>query len=233
MDVFLGDAKEGRHQAGGWIHYLFTLSDLTGNDYRCLKNWYSKYNLLGSVVELYETAYNYAGISSEMLFLNLTQALETYHARFVSNDLKNYIKLVDGFLRETYKLAGDDEFDKHHLSYWHILIAQDEKRTKSITLKSKLGYLFLAGFEITFEYLDYSMEEFIRKVVDTRNYYTHYSIDKKDKIFPKQQLPYANGILLGILQYYILKEIGIEDKQIKRVVHQQMAGVMRSYDAIK
>lgn len=232
-DVFLGDAKAGMHQAGGWMYYLFALSDLTGNDYLCLKNWYSKYDLLGSIVELYETAYNYPGISSEMLFLNLTQALETYHARFVSNNLEKYIKLVDNFLRESYKLTDDVEFDEHILSYRRVFIAQDEKKSRSITLKSRLGYLFLARFEIIFEYLDYKMKEFIQKVVDTRNYYTHYSIDKKEKIFPNHQLPYVNGILLGILQYYILREIGIEDGHIKKVVHRQMAGVSHSYNAVK
>ena len=36
-DVFIGDAKAGKHQAGGWMYYLFTLSDLTGNAYHCLK----------------------------------------------------------------------------------------------------------------------------------------------------------------------------------------------------
>lgn len=234
-DAFLGDAKAGKYQvkAGDWIYYLFTLSDLTGNDHHSLRNWYSKYDLLGSIVELYETAYNYPGISSEMLFLNLTQALETYHARFVSNDLKKYIRLVDGFLRESYKLTDNEEFDGHILSYRQILIAQDEKRTRSITLKSRLGYLFLAKFEMVFEYLDYKMDVFIQKVVDTRNYYTHYSIDKKEKIFPEHQLPYVNGILLGVLQYYILKEIGIKEKHIKKVVSQQMAGVLHSYNAIK
>ena len=91
----------------------------------------------------------------------------------------------------------------------------------------------MARFEFIFEYLDYKRDEFIQKVVDTRNYYTHYSIDKKEKIFPKYQLPYVNGILLGVLQYYILKEIGIKDEHIKKVVHQQMAGVSHSYNITK
>ena len=46
-------------------------------------------------------------------------------------------------------------------------------------------------------------------------------------------MPYVNGILLGVLQYYILKEIGIKDEHIKKAVRQQMAGVSHSYDAIK
>jgi len=32
------------------------------------------------LLQLTKGAYNYVGISSKMLFLNLTQALETYHA---------------------------------------------------------------------------------------------------------------------------------------------------------
>ena len=144
-----------------------------------------------------------------------------------------FSRCIGAYSSAKFELTDDDEFDGHILSYRQVLIAQNEEGVRSITLKSRLGYLFLARFEIIFEYLDYKMDEFIQKVVDTRNYYTHYSIDKKEKIFPKHQMPYVNGILLGVLQYYILKEIGIKDEHIKKAVGQQMAGVSHSYDAIK
>lgn len=169
------------------------------------------------------------GISAEMLFLNLAQALETYHARFVCDDLKQYVRMIDTFLRETYELEADAEYSENEKSWRRILINQDEDKSRSIVLKSRLGYLFLARFEYVFSFLDYSREDFIERMVHTRNYYTHYSPDKERLIFPFRKLPYVNGILMAVLQYYMMREIGIPDGRIKKKVGMQIEGVMRSY----
>ncbi len=234
MEAVLGDGRNGKTsiRPGGY-DYLFDLSNLVETDYECLRNWYNKYDKMRPVVELYEASYNFPGISAEMLFLNLVQALETYHARFVCDDLKQYIRLVDNFLRETYDLAEDAEWTDLAGSYREILIAQDEKRSKAIVLKSRLGYLFLARFQYIFSYLGYKMTKFIDLVVDTRNYYTHYSQAKEDKIFPRDELPYVNGILMGVLQYYILQEIGLPMEQIKEKVGRLISSVMQSYHIMK
>ena len=77
------------------------------------------------------------------------------------------------------------------------------------------------------------MTKFIDLVVDTRNYYTHYSQAKEDKIFPRDELPYVNGILMGVLQYYILQEIGLPMEQIKEKVGRLISSVMQSYHIMK
>ncbi|MCH5261422.1 MAG: hypothetical protein J1F42_00750 [Lachnospiraceae bacterium] len=229
-DAFVGDRVEGKTIPGGSWEWLFSMQDLITEDCRCLRNWYNKYEKLKPVVELYEAAHRFRGISVEMLFLNLVQALETYHARFVCDSLKQYITMVDVFLRETYSLQEGEDWNEHVLAYRNLLIAQDEKKSKSIHLKSRLGYLFLANFKYVFSYLDYRKDDFIQLVLDTRNYYTHYAEEKKDRTFPVEKLPYVNGILMGVLQYYLLQEIGINNKKIEYVVGNQMERVMRSFD---
>lgn len=229
--VFLGDCREGKHNAGNWFDYLFNLEDLIGNDFRCLKNWYVKYDKLKPIVDLYETAFNYIGISTEMLFLNLAQALETYHARFVSDDYKEYVGIVDEFLSQTSRLSSKDKFVGLSVNYRELLIAQSQ--INFITLKSRLGDLFLARLDIIFSFLDYRIDEFIQTTLDSRNYFTHYSVDKKNKVFPEKKLPYVNGILLAVLQYYIMKEIEIDSGKIKKQVLQQVRAVNREYDMIK
>lgn len=228
--VYLGDEQEGRTSSDkGRYRYLFTLDDLTEEGCRCLRNWYDKYERMKPVIELYEATWNVSGISAEMLFLNLAQALETYHARFVCDDLKQYVRMIDTFLRETYELEADAEYSENEKSWRRILINQDEDKSRSIVLKSRLGYLFLARFEYVFSFLDYSREDFIERMVHTRNYYTHYSPDKERLIFPFRKLPYVNGILMAVLQYYMMREIGIPDGRIKKKVGMQIEGVMRSY----
>ncbi len=232
MEVFQGNFLEGKHQPGIWHDYLFDLNDLVNNNFNCLKNWYSKYDRLRVIVNLYESAFVFKDISMEILFLNLAQALETYHARFVSDNLNEYINLVDDFLRKTFELSQEDEFSEHIESYRKILIAQDANK-KFITLKSRLGYLFLAKFEFIFSFLDYNRGDFIQTTLDTRNYFTHYSADKENKIFPKEKLPYVNGILIAVLQYYLLKEIGIDENKIAEKVGQQIKGMEMAYQSIK
>lgn len=231
-EVFQGNFAEGKHQPGIWHDYLFDLNDLVNDNFNCLKNWYSKYDRLSVIVNLYESAFVFNDISMEILFLNLAQALETYHARFVSDNLNEYIDLVDDFLRKTYELTQEDEYSEHIERYRKILIAQDAN-IKFITLKSRLGYLFLAKFEFIFSFLDYNRGDFIQTTLDTRNYFTHYSVDKENRIFPKEKLPYVNGILIAVLQYYFLKEIGIDDKKIAEKVGQQIAKIENGYQSIK
>lgn len=231
--VYLGNHRDGKHNAGHWHEYLFNLEDLTNNNCSSLEKWYYNYDKLRPVIDLYSSAFNYTGISAEMLFLNLIQALETYHARFISDNFKEYCDIINEFLRKSYNLTPNEEFKDLPQSYRELLIAQNIQKSKSITLKSRLGDLFLARFEIIFSFLNYNITEFIQTTLDSRNYFTHYSVNKEDKIFPKTQLPFVNGILLAILQYYIMKEIGIYNEKIKERVNQQLGAVEHSYNMIK
>lgn len=180
------------------------------------------------MIDLYESAFNYNGISAEMLFLNLAQALETYHARFISDSLIQYKEIVNNFLRQKYNLSNQAELTEAAISFREILIAQDSKN-KTITLKSRLGYLFLAKCNIQFTFLDYDIKEFIQKTLDSRNYFTHYSPDKEDKIFSERKLPYVNSILIVVLQYYIMEEIGIDTVKIKKILYQQLRAIDHSF----
>lgn len=230
MPVYLGDEQDGVTTAGrGTYFYLFSLGDLTRNGCKSLRLWYDKYERLKPVIELYEAAWNVPGISAEMLFLNLAQALETYHARFVCDDFKQYVDLVDDLLRTVHELAPDAEFSEHVKKQRKIMINQDLERSKRIVLKSRLGYLFCARFVFIFSYLHYRMTDFIDRMVYTRNYYTHYSPDKEKLIFPSEELPYINGLLMAVLQYYIMNEIEISTDIIEEKVRRQIAGVMDSY----
>lgn len=228
MEIFIGDFRKGKHKSGKWYEYLFQLKDLTSNDNICFRKWYEKYERLQPIVDLYGSSYNFKGISREMLFLNLAQALETYHARFISNDYKEYENLVDKKLRELFVISEDEELSGDAVRFKSIMIAQNGKR--AITLKSRLGYLFLGDMKVCFEFLNYPIEEFIQKTLDSRNYYTHYSMEKQDKVFPKEELPYVNGILIAILQYYILKEIGINEEKILEKIGQTMGNVVTAYE---
>lgn len=228
MKVFCGSGNAGHHKGGDWTEFLFTLNDLTVDNKKCLSMWFEKYKRLKPVVELSTSVFNYVDISKEMLFLNLVQGLETYHTRFISDNIKEYYHFVDEMLMKKYHVSSFDKLPEEALDDRAFLITErDAKKAKRILLRSRLGYLFYSKSKTWRVFLGYSREEFVNKVVDTRNYLTHYNENKEEKIFSEQEFLYANSLLMLYLQYYVLIEIGIKKKKAKKLLHK---GLCEIYD---
>nr|WP_254909559.1 hypothetical protein [Enterococcus sp. 9D6_DIV0238]OUZ33441.1 hypothetical protein A5889_002154 [Enterococcus sp. 9D6_DIV0238] len=105
-------------EEGGYINYLFTCQDLvdSGN----LNDWHKKRSKLEPVLDLYLEVY-YSGTSKiENHFLNICQALETYHARMISDSKNEYKKMakskLEGYQSEWEKFLIRDP----RLSLIHI-----------------------------------------------------------------------------------------------------------------
>ena len=143
--------------------------------------------------------------------MNLMQALETYHARFVTDSKDNYVRHVDQMLKEVFK--GDSG---ETIKEWRArLISPDQESPKcnKVYLKSRLADLvFAEGIICWWSFNEGKGEDFVTKLVDTRNYYTHYGEDKKDKAYTKDELPFVTRHLLCLLKYHLLTQMGF-DKQ--------------------
>ena len=107
------------------------------------------------------------------------------------------------------------------------------RRKKSIFLKNRLSDLIIEEFGIdTYLRDEEQIQNFLRAVVDNRNYHTHYSLEQKDRILVKGRLKEAIHILKSILEFYLLKEIGffgehIDMKILKRI---ELASELYGYD---
>ena len=173
--VFLGNELSQPTNSASRFEFLLSLSNLFDAGANSIANWYTRYDLLQPVIELYESPYRYRSISDEMLFLNLTQALETFHARFISNNVKEYVEKLQNF------------FEEHSIpeSWQDFLLQDNQKKRNSILLKNKLAYLFCpAVHQLWFDTIVCNLLDFIQKIVDTRNYLTHYDITKKKPDLP-------------------------------------------------
>ena len=85
-----------------------------------------------------------------------------------------------------------------------------------MTLESRLAELLLAEFNIFFYTGKVSYRDFPHIITKTRNYYTHYDErQKKLAINEKELSPYVR-ILVTILEYYLLDELGFEDVEFRR-----------------
>lgn len=188
-----------------WIN----LSELILNN--SFAKYFTKYELLEPVIELYLEIIYSKTISNRQIFLNIVQALETYHSRFKTNNLNEFIERIE---REFLKGRPKEWAEKDK----KFLIANSRN---FITLESRLADLLLAEFQIHFDTGDIDYYDFPNVIASTRNYYIHYDerIKKRSKVFTENELYIYNSSLLYILEYYILLELGFYDvgKIIKKL----------------
>ena len=186
-DIILGTGEINTNIVNS--DYLFNLPEF--NDF---SNWTKPYEKLKPILDLYFVIYT--NIPTKVRFLLLIQALETFHARFINDNKKYYIKRVESIL-----LNGIN----HELLYI-------DKNKKHITLYERICDLCYADGNIPFPQTNY--RELIEKLVRTRHYYTHYDEKRREEgIFAINKL--LNEFLKSLLEYHILTIIGFDDKFIK------------------
>lgn len=167
--------------------------------------WIEYYEKLKPILDLYFLILdNQYYLTSELVFLNLVQALETFHARFITDDVKEYVTraktLVANYL--------------HHEEWLDFLCDKGQRSSRSIYLKSRLADLMFANGQ-HLEMVD-DTHQGIQKIVDTRNYYTHYDPNKLERSFTKSELPVVNYKLRLLLEFHIQKLIGFDEDSLKK-----------------
>lgn len=176
-----------------WI----SISELINNN--SINLYFDKQEKLAPIIELFLEPLKSEESSNTRVFLNIVQALETYHSRFVTNSLKKYKKRIEDIIKD----QPNDNKEK----YRKFLIA---KSTEYITLESRIADLLVSEWRIIFDTGDINYWEFPSVVAQSRNYYIHYEewIKRNQRVLSSEELRYYNRSLLKILEYYILLELG-------------------------
>jgi len=192
-------------------HMLFTFKDIHDRFEIFLRNWFEKTHLLKPTYDLYFGILYNPHLYLESQFLSLTQAIESYHQRIYGGE-----KYLSG---EGYEVVYD------------ALVEAIPEKTKD-SLKERLKEYLKYGNEFNLrtrikEILDSYRElmglfikdegKFVNDVVETRNYLTHYSKDKKE---PSPAKNYDELFLLIhnlriIVEICLLKEVGFSLEEIK------------------
>ena len=81
-------------------------------------------------ITLYFSIVKYDDMPIEMKYLNIVQALETYHARFKYNDLKKYKKHV----LQLFRCKTIDEIDEKQRNAYFDVTQSDENITYILSL---------------------------------------------------------------------------------------------------
>ena len=176
-----------------------------------------KLTLLEPVFNLYLSQFRYSEMPLEMVFLNIIQAVETFHARFFYEDKKgNYIDSVEK------RFSQNENYED--IKKLLLNKTQVDCNCHHIILVSRINDLLIRGGEIFNDYYD-GNSQFAQELADTRHYYTHYAKEKKGKAIKGERLKEAIEILSLVLDYHICLQLNINNHYLEEREMLHIAGI--------
>jgi hypothetical protein len=191
---------------------LFTLANIHPFYQEALTLWFQKADVLRPVYDLYfSTLYN-PKLYLEGRFLSLAQALETYHRRMVGGTYlteTEYADLNAAFLSalDSFKIDADAKNAfRGKLQYLNEFSLR--KRVRDVI--NSLG----GG---TLEFIP-DPGRFASRIVDTRNYLTHYNPSLKANAAEGETLFHLTELLRFLLELCLLRELGLPEELRAQIV---------------
>lgn len=169
----------------------------------CIQTWSAKKELLEPIIHYFVEAHE-KGFHVPMSFLKVVQAIEAFSRRMRNNKIwsdKEFEEMI-----ERITLQVQDEDDKKLISG----IISNEPR-----LRQRLNEI-LSEVNDIFEIPSKKRSSYIYKIVNTRNYFTHFDESLKDKILDVNTMYYIANYLKLVLRVLLLRELGINNDLIKQ-----------------
>ena len=189
---------------------LFNYSSISNRCQSVLANWLGKADLLQPVYPLFfGTLYN-PELYIENKFLSFICAVEAFHTRsesfkkeYISNE--EYKKIRDIITNAIPRETSSDlkERIKEMLRYGN------EK-----SLRKKLKDILTANANITNKFIE-NNDQFIQKVVNTRNYLVHYDKELEPSSANRSELFLYTEKLRLLLEICLLRELGFTTNEIE------------------
>ncbi len=185
--------------------YNFTLNQIPSD-----KDINKELEKLVPIFNLYLSLFKYRDMPLEMVFLNIVQALETFHSRFFYQDKKkNYVESV------MERFSGSVNFDQ--LKKKLLSDTQMDENCSYIILVSRLNDLLIGNYNTIFYNYWGCEEDYGQIIADTRHYYTHYGSSKEKKALKGDNLEEAIFVLRSLLEYHICLILGIDiEKKVRQ-----------------
>jgi len=185
---------------------LFTYGTIKSNAHDVFNNWLRAYEVMAPALSLYFSTKNGAQKYIDGKFLALAQGLETYHRR-TSDE-----KLMDSSEFDSLISTIKESCPEEHVEWLSGRLMHGNeinlgKRLKRIIepFKDKLGS-------------NKERSKLLRKIVDTRNYLTHYSENLKDNAADGKELWILCQKMEVIFLLHFMKVVGFSDEEIESVV---------------
>jgi hypothetical protein len=174
--------------------------------------WFSKAELLRAVYTLFFGSMYFSDMYPRFHFLNLIQAIETFHRNIRKGQ---YLTETDF---EPIRTALTSAIPEGVGSDLRAALTNKIRYGYEYSLRKRLGQLFAELEPQTIKLITDDPATFAGKIVDTRNYFTHYTDELKKLAFEDDEVHYANYKLRVLLIILLLKEIGLSEAIIREAV---------------
>lgn len=197
-----------------WASMLLPLSEIEEDFPELLTLWVQKVQILKPVYDLFFAGI-YKSTYPENEFLNLCQAIETYHRRIFGGEFLPEKTFLDGLYKTLVAaITPDIEPDfRSSLKDGKLRYAFEYSLRKRIEL---LCQHITENININFLKNHQDIVNYAKKITDTRNYLTHYTNDLKERsISGGKDLSEANNQLKLIMSICFLEQLGLPFNKIQ------------------
>ncbi|MEG4585390.1 hypothetical protein QUA54_09255 [Microcoleus sp. MOSTC5] len=203
---------------------LFLYSDIEGELGEVFKQWLHKKELYESVFELFMVTMYTPNLYLHYRFLNMIQALEVYHGNKYKESKYQQTKIYqEGISKNLLEVIAEfppkNRENPHGISddFRAALKGQVSSNLNRFTLHTRLTEIledithllpdnFVGGAD--------NIKSFISKAITTRNALTHHS----KKAAKPEELVHLFQSLKVIIQCCLLRELGLTDESIKKLI---------------
>lgn len=172
---------------------------------QCILQWYDIKDKLKPIINYFIDICD-INYYEPITFIKAIQALETFSRRILVN-------------------CKDDE-NVHNKRVEYIISSINnqeyrewlEKRlefSNEPSLSNRIAYI-LKETKFILNINEKRRKSLIKKLVDTRNYYTHFDESKKDKIMNGEEIIWSTNYIIILLKVLVMNELGIDREIIKR-----------------
>ena len=217
--------SQDAHARAADATYGFSYADFAGLPHEVRSRWLERLRTLRPVIDLYLATLQSRGYA-EQNFVFIVQALETYHrissaGSIVSEEMWNTLR---GQLS-----ACVDSMPHGFPGRSRALAALNGKLQylNEPGLRARLKQLIASLGEMAKDVVGADVAGFVGRVTDTRNYYTHWTVELAPKAMRDTALFHASLRLQAVLEVLLLREVGFADDSsaIREVVRRRVAWI--------
>jgi ApeA N-terminal domain 1/Apea-like HEPN len=162
--------REKKLRKTNYFNMLFLLKDISSSVDTYFKNWFSNKELLQPTIGLFMSRLGNSNLYIENQFLNLAQALESYHRRKINT--KKYTDEEKDKLLQNILENIDKKYEKD--------ISEKLRYIDEVSLRRRIKDIFDLAPTVLGKF--YKRNEFAHQVALVRNYYTHLDIKAKSEV---------------------------------------------------
>jgi len=189
------------------LEMLFPLTEISGIKSKIFKKWFQTVPQLDVVLELFMSTISAEHSYHHLHFLSLMQALECFHRQFWTGKYtsdKKYEAIRNALAGAIPLNTGNSHKDslKSRIKYGN-----------EYSLRKRVMEICKTLSDGTKKTL-FEKPDFVGKLIDTRNYYTHYDEESREEIFAPLELPVVNRRLQTLIFVLLLKKTGVPEGDV-------------------